>query len=171
MEKLNQKQTYIFIVIGAIMILVIGYYFYTKIAKNEEYEQIDFVNEVEINESKKDNEIKEEIIIHIAGEVKNPGIIRIQEGARIADIIEQAGGLNQNSDISDINLAYPVEDGQKIIIPKIGDKESIQQENKTNTISSFGETQNKKINLNKATIEQLQSLQGIRRRKSEVSSK
>ena len=163
MEKLNQKQTYIFIVIGAIMILVIGYYFYTKIAKNEEYEQIDFVNEVEINESKKDNEIKEEIIIHIAGEVKNPGIIRIQEGARIADIIEQAGGLNQNSDISDINLAYPVEDGQKIIIPKIGDKESIQQENKTNTISSFGETQNKKINLNKATIEQLQSLQGIRR--------
>lgn len=163
MEKLNQKQTYIFIVIGAIMILVIGYYFYTKIAKNEEYEQIDFVNEVEINESKKDNEIKEEIIIHIAGEVKNPGIIRIQEGARIADIIEQAGGLNQNADISDINLAYPVEDGQKIIIPKMGDKESIQQENKTNTISSFGETQNKKINLNKATIEQLQSLQGIRR--------
>lgn len=163
MEKLNQKQTYIFIVIGAIMILVIGYYFYTKIAKNEEYEQIDFVNEVEINESKKDNEIKEEIIIHIAGEVKNPGIIRIQEGARIADIIEQAGGLNQNADISDINLAYPVEDGQKIIIPKIGDKESIQQENKTNTISSFEETQNKKINLNKATIEQLQSLQGIRR--------
>ncbi len=163
MEKLNQKQTYIFIVIGAIMILVIGYYFYTKIEKNEEYEQIDFVNEVEINESKKDNEIKEEIIIHIAGEVKNPGIIRIQEGARIADIIEQAGGLNQNADISDINLAYPVEDGQKIIIPKIGDKESIQQENKTNTISSFGETQNKKINLNKATIEQLQSLQGIRR--------
>ena len=161
MEKLNQKQTYIFIVIGAIMILVIGYYFYTKIAKNEEYEQIDFVNEVEINESKKDNEIKEEIIIHIAGEVKNPGIIRIQEGARIADIIEQAGGLNQNADISDINLAYPVEDGQKIIIPKMGDKESIQQENKT--ISSFGETQNKKINLNKATIEQLQSLQGIRR--------
>ena len=147
MEKLNQKQTYIFIVIGAIMILVIGYYFYTKIAKNEEYEQIDFVNEVEINESKKDNEIKEEIIIHIAGEVKNPGIIRIQEGARIADIIEQAGGLNQNADISDINLAYPVEDGQKIIIPKMGDKESIQQENKTNTISSFGETQNKKINL------------------------
>ena len=45
----------------------------------------------------------------------------------------------------------------------MGDKESIQQENKTNTISSFGETQNKKINLNKATIEQLQSLQGIRR--------
>ena len=132
MEKLNQKQTYIFIVIGAIMILVIGYYFYTKIAKNEEYKQIDFFNEVEINESKKDNEIKEEIIIHIAGEVKNPGIIRIQEGARIADIIEQAGGLNQNADISDINLAYPVEDGQKIIIPKIGDKESIQQENKTN---------------------------------------
>ena len=163
MEKLNQKQTYIFIVIGAIMILVIGYYFYTKIAKNEEYEQIDFVNEVEINESKKDNEIKEEIIIHIAGEVKNPGIIRIQEGASSADIIEQAGGLNQNADISDINLAYPVEDGQKIIIPKMGDKESIQQENKTNTISSFGETQNKKINLNKATIEQLQSLQGIRR--------
>ena len=63
----------------------------------------------------------EKIAIHIAGQVHHPGLIRIEEGARIADIIEAAGGLKEDADITQINLAYMVEDGQKITIPKEGD--------------------------------------------------
>lgn len=75
----------------------------------------------------------------------------------------KAGGLNKDADISNINLAYPVEDGQKIIIPKSGEQaqEYISEESTTNQIISQ-ETQNKKINLNKANAEELQTLQGIR---------
>lgn len=76
----------------------------------------------------------------------------------------EAGGLNKEADITNINLAYPVEDGQKIIIPKIGDQvqEYITEESKTNPIP-LQETTNPKININKATSEELQTLQGIRR--------
>lgn len=76
----------------------------------------------------------------------------------------EAGGLDQEADITNINLAYPVEDGQKIIIPKIGDQtqEYITEESKTN-LTQTQQTTNQKINLNKATSEELQTLQGIRR--------
>lgn len=164
MFGLDQKQIRIGALVLAVMIVIIGYYFYTILQKTEE-ETIEISEENAIESS---DEIIEEpenqIIIHIAGEVKKPGIIKAEEGARIADIIEQAGGLNKEADITNINLAYPVEDGQKIIIPKTGEEiqEYITEESQTNTTTTQ-KTSNKKVNLNKATSEELQTLQGIRR--------
>ena len=119
--------------------------------------------------NKKDNEIKEEIIIHIAGEVKKPGIVKTKEGARIADIIEEAGGLTENANITNINLAYIIEDGQKITIPSKNQKveakqeEYIQTENEQGIINEEQGISNKNqvLNINKATKEELQTLQGI----------
>lgn len=73
----------------------------------------------------------------------------------------KAGGLNEKADITNINLAYAVEDGQKIIIPKIGEQvqEYITEESQTN---STQEKTNQKVNINKASKEELQTLQGIR---------
>ena len=122
MIGLDKKQIIIGGVIIAVIVGIIGYYFYTNLQKNEE-EIIEIEQENEIEEKQQQEEIEEEqIIVHIAGEVKKPGIIKTKEGARIADIIEKAGGLNEQADITDINLAYPVEDGQKITIPKKGEE-------------------------------------------------
>ena len=76
----------------------------------------------------------------------------------------EAGGLTKEADISNINLAYPIEDGQKITIPKIGEEiqEYITEEGQSGNTDTK-KTSNAKINLNKATIEELQTLQGIRR--------
>ncbi len=122
----------------------------------------------ENKENVENEEEKNEIVIHIAGEVKNPGIVRINEGARIADIIEQAGGLTEFANITNINLAYIVEDGQKIIIPKQGEqeenKEYITSETGEGIIQENGQSQSTgktKININKAGLEELQQLQGI----------
>lgn len=73
----------------------------------------------------------------------------------------EAGGLNEQADITNINLAYPVEDGQKITIPKKGEQmqEYITEESQ---ISSTQEKTNQKVNINKASKEELQTLQGIR---------
>ena len=57
--------------------------------------------------------------MHITGAVKTPGIVKLPEGARIEDAIDKAGGLTEDADISDINLAYVLEDGIKIKIPTI----------------------------------------------------
>lgn len=161
MIHFEQKQIVIGVAVVVVIVSIIGYYFYTNLQHSDE-EIIKISEENNIQEQiDQDDKIEEQIIVHIAGEVKNPGIIRTIEGARIADIIEEAGGLNKEADITNINLAYPVEDGQKIMIPKQGEepKEEITKEN---TINPLQETSNKKINLNKATSEELQTLQGIR---------
>ena len=161
MKYLEQKQILMGIAIVVVVISIIGYYFYKNVYTKEEI----IISEEQNTTEKTTKELKsseEQIIIHIAGEIQNPGIIKTTEGARIADIIEKAGGL------TDINLAYPVEDGQKIIIPKQGEKkeeyiteESGIKEEVTTTKPSQEANQTKTINLNKATKEELQTLQGI----------
>ena len=121
------------------------------------------------NKENVEKEQEEMIVVHIAGEVKKPGIVKTKEGARIADIIEEAGGLTENANITNINLAYIIEDGQKITIPSKNQKveakqeEYIQTENEQGIINEEQGISNKNqvLNINKATKEELQTLQGI----------
>ena len=177
MINLNKKQLAIIIGIGAIVILVIVYYIYKINIPEEIYEQLDIVSEISEKENKKNAENDEEeidlIIIHIAGEVKNPGIVKIKEGARIADIIEKAGGLTEKANITNINLAYVIEDGQKITIPskenteeKENQNEYISSESKQgiieeNSKANSASSENTIVNINKASKEELQTLKGI----------
>lgn len=128
MINLTKKQLIIIIGIGLTIIFVIGYYIY-NLNQEESYEQLDIISEKEstkTTENVENNE--EEIVVHIAGEVKKPGIVRTKEGARIADIIEMAGGLTEKSNITNINLAYVIEDGQKITIPSKEDIKKSEEE-------------------------------------------
>ena len=110
-------------------------------------------------------QLQKKIVIHITGEIKKEGIIEINEGGRISDAIEEAGGLTNEADLNKINLAYELEDGQKIYIPNKKDKdvneyitdgayESVLQGDKIESNTSY-------ININKATAEELQTLNGI----------
>lgn len=112
------------------------------------------------------------IVVQVTGEVKNPGIYDIQEGSRVRDLIELAGGLTENADKS-INQALKLKDEDSVIVYKIGEyKENAVAVN--NIISSNGsnnkkssdngsnpENVNNKIDINSATKEQLMSLKGI----------
>ena len=171
MISITQKQLVTIGIIGGVIILVIGYLIYSKIESNS-YEQLNIISEEQFTNTIQnvENEDEEMIIIHIAGQVKSPGIIKIKEGARIADIIEKAGGLTETANIEDINLAYVVEDGQKIIIPSKEDKEekeTINTENGDGIIVNTAQNSNtntttfSKVNINKADTEQLQTLPGV----------
>ncbi|MCI9016231.1 MAG: ComEA family DNA-binding protein [Clostridia bacterium] len=168
MIDLSKKQILILIIIGSLMVGIIGYYIYTKLIDNK-YEEIDILNTTQNNIllNKKNDEETQEIVVHIAGEVKKEGIVRTKEGVRIADIIEAAEGLTQEADITNINLAYIVEDGQKIIIPSKVDKEEIKQEYITQESGSNLNKESIKteaivmININKASITELEQLPGI----------
>lgn len=170
MLNLSKKQLIILIAIGGVIVFVIGYYLYTT-TSNESYKQLDIISEEKEEQNKEnvENEQEEMIVVHIAGEVKNQGIVKIKEGARIADIIEEAGGLTQKANITNINLAYIIEDGQKITIPSKEEKVEIEQEGYIQTENGAGiineeqgvSSKNQVVNINKATKEELQTLQGI----------
>ena len=63
----------------------------------------------------------QEIVVHITGEVVNPGVYSLEEGDRIADAVEAAGGLTPDADSDAINLALEVEYEDYIHIPRIGE--------------------------------------------------
>ena len=106
----------------------------------------------------------EKIKVHIAGYVVNEGIIELEEGARIQDAIEAAGGLTEDADIEKVNLAYKIEDGQKIYIPNKQESQEediiiVKNENGEGIISE--KEQSKKVNINTANQTELETLPGI----------
>jgi len=107
---------------------------------------------------------KNKIKIYVTGEVRNTGVIEIEEGERIADAIEKCGGLTEKADLKNVNLAYVLEDGQKLYIPNVDNIENIEYITKENGEFIIEATNNigiKKINVNKATLSEFQTLPGV----------
>ena len=123
----NKKKILVAGAICVIIVIGVATYFFMK---NEQEEFIDFEDyetNVENIEKVVQNEIVEEkakIVVHISGQILNPGVISLDEGARLIDAINLSGGLTSKADISKVNLAYVLEDAQKIYIPSIDDKEN-----------------------------------------------
>ena len=66
-------------------------------------------------------EENKEVMVHISGAVKNPGIIKLDSSKRVVDALEMAGGATDEADLDRINLAARLHDEEKIYIPKIGE--------------------------------------------------
>ena len=158
----------------------------TDIEDNEKTKKLHNTT-MENNENIKNKETnktnKNKIVIYIIGEIKKEGVYELEEDSRISDAIEKAGGVKESADLSQINLAYKIEDGLRIYIPKRGElvqnKEKIEDKTQevvtgkstdiTNSTSSNtmlstnknSKTNIEKINLNKATQTELETLPGI----------
>lgn len=127
-------------------------------------------NSIKIRESTNLNGNKK-IIVHISGEVISPGVISLEEGARIVDAINMADGVTEEADLSKVNLAYVLEDAQKIYIPNINEKEEeeiVKNIEEGVVISGSGtsngndsKNEDVKININTANVKELQKLSGI----------
>ena len=162
-ENLNQKQKIIFIFILFFMICIIAMYFYTLLYNYESSEsQNDLFDNILLSSdnTKEISEDKENlfILVHISGCVEKDGVVKLQENSRIIDAIEAAGGVRTEADLTSINLAYILEDGEKIYIPKKGE----QIENNTFTQNNnYSSSTSTKININKATQSELESIPGI----------
>ena len=122
MEQLDiSNNKIIIIVLVFIIISFICIYFFTRNNLNDEYNEIENYEIIE-NITEEEPVDMQEILVHVTGAVKREGIVRLKEGARIADAIEAAGGVTEKTNIGQVNLAYEVEDGQKIYIPSVDDK-------------------------------------------------
>lgn len=172
-KKFNNTQKVILIILIA---LICGIIAYAVMSNNSEYEEQDIL-EQNIIENKIENKIednieneKRKIVIHITGQVKNPGLVYLDEGARIADAIKEAGGSTKDAALDKVNLAYVLEDGQKIYIPnkneKISEIQYIITDSGENVLKDTGKESNvkggiKKVNINSANQEELETLPGV----------
>ena len=156
LEKLKNNKK-IIIIIGVIILIIISIYVLTKIDEYN-YEE----NNYEEYFAEEENIIKEEakkvIVVHIIGEINKPGIVELEEGARVIDAIKKAGGTTEKADLAQINLAYILKDGQKIYIPNTEDNDKKIEYNTANIENNIKE---EKININTADEDELQRLPGV----------
>ncbi len=129
---------------------------------NNKYNQ----NAINENASNVFQEETEKIAIHVTGEVKKEGLIYLPLGSRVADAIKEAGGETKNADLSQINLAYQLQDGQKLYIPNKNEIISEYIISATGNTESEGSSSNNlkgenKVNINTATQSELDQLPGI----------
>ena len=111
-------------------------------------------------------EASEEILlgVYVCGAVISPGVYYLEDGSRLIDVVNAAGGFSEDADETFVNLAAPVQDGIKLQIPTIQETSALLS---SAEISSFGgDIQQPKdgggrININNATKEELKTLPGI----------
>lgn len=138
-----------------VIVMLLGFISFTFFSRSN--------NDYVIEESIEKEEIMpEKIIVDIKGEVNSPGSYEIDQGKRIKDIIEIAGGLKDDASTDNINLSSKLTDEMLIVIPK---KE---EEKDTNNQSIVINSQlDNKISINTANLNELMSISGIGKTKAQ----
>jgi competence protein ComEA len=96
------------------------------------------------------------VIVHVAGAVRQPGVYRMRPQARVDDAVGRAGGATRRADLSQVNLAAKVEDGRQVLVP-----EKVRAVSGGAATSTSPTQPEVPLNLNTATLEQLDELDGI----------
>ena len=98
------------------------------------------------------------VVVDVVGAVRRPGLYRLEQGTRIADAVARAGGATGKADLSMVNLAAPLADGEQVVVPKRGPAGAAAG---AGAAGAGAAATTGPVHLSTATLEQLDSLPGI----------
>lgn len=98
------------------------------------------------------------VVVHVAGKVRRPGLVRTRLGARIADVVAAAGGALPGADVTGLNLARQVADGEQILVGVPGGAPT---DPPTSPAGPSDSARTGPVDLNTATLAQLEELPGV----------
>ena len=108
---------------------------------------------------KKEEPLEQDLItVDVKGAVKAPGIYDLPVGSRVNDAVQKAGGLTEQADSKALNLAQKVSDEALVYVPTKGEEVANQQ---TNSGAPSSTSKDKKVNINKAILEELKQVKGL----------
>lgn len=90
-----------------------------------------------------------DVVVHVAGAVRRPGVYRLPAGSRVIDAVERAGGISGEGEADSLNLAAHLADGQQVVVPSRAG------------MASAATGEGGPISLGTATVEQLDGIEGI----------
>lgn len=162
---LENKQKIVRVVIITMLILAALFLFLFRTGNQDEKELMKQTESESLTDIQSDVSV-DVIIVDIAGEVENPSVIELPIDSRINDAINAAGGLTTQADISQINRAAILSDGEKIYIPTLPNA-SITTPSPT-TVESLPSSSNdsvnsskSQININYASAAELEKIPGV----------
>ncbi len=97
-------------------------------------------------------------VVHVAGEVRHPGVYRLGPGTRVQEAVRRAGGPTRRADLNAINLAAKVEDGRQVIVPR---RAPVAAPSGGAPAAAPGAGPAVPVNLNTATPDELGTLDGV----------
>ncbi|WP_071026790.1 helix-hairpin-helix domain-containing protein [Peptoniphilus raoultii] len=165
MDYINKNSKYLVV----LLLIILGGYLAYNSKNSEKYIDPDFYaenqetglsNEMTFENSSQVDEDKE-IYVHIAGEVKNPGLVKLKSGDRLVDAIEKTGGATDEADLDKVNLARKLSDEDKIYIPKIGENPSADAGESESQMMGIISKAEGSVDLNNASKEELMTLPGV----------
>lgn len=95
------------------------------------------------------------VTVHVAGAVRRPGVYRLREGQRVEAAVDSAGGATSRADLDGLNLAGEVQDGRQIVVPRRVEGGGV------GPGPAAAGAADQPIDLNLATLEQLDTLEGV----------
>ncbi len=151
LSKLSKK-VIICSAIGVVSFLLLVSYVYVEQSNhsNPVVVEDDFFQEIKEEKTEPVN-IVLKMMVDVKGEVIQQGVYELEEGARVQDAVKMAGGFTKDADLLQVNLAELIYDEMVIYVPKVGDEVNAPQSNEING----------KVQINRASIEELQTLTGI----------
>ena len=171
MEAIIEKiKEYKIIVICACLGLVLGTFFLLKPSSQTPVKETNLQAEVaavlkdsssekEVNKEEKEESPEQDLItVDVKGAVKSPGIYDLPVGSRVHDVVQKAGGLTEEADSKSLNLAQKVSDEALVYVPTKGEEAASQQATSGTSPST---SKDKKVNLNKASLEELKQVKGL----------
>lgn len=154
LNNLNKKQKVILITTILSVVLIFGYYYYKSPKENT----ADKAESVVVSDEETNADGKGFKYIEITGQVVSPGVYQVKKEMMVIELVELAGGLTEHADLEavhkDLPLSSLVENRQKVYIPALS---------KFSNSGSFSnnKTDNAKVSINSASIDELDSLPGI----------
>ncbi|TYR82346.1 ComEA family DNA-binding protein [Priestia megaterium] len=157
------------LLVGAGLFFVIGFYLYAELFSSDVKtatqldETTNYSLETTSDKKRASAENKTEaafVVVDIKGAIQKPGVYELAADARVKDVITKAGGITKEADINQINLATKLVDEMIIYIPVIGEKTPVVTAQPSATTNSSNSSSNP-VNINTASLEELQTLNGI----------
>ncbi len=163
MFKLTPREQKLAILLGALLLLGV----ILRFTLPEEHEaagvergigeaSVEYSSERAQGDNYQSNEKASRIMVHVTGRVLRQGVYDLNEGARVIDAVEKAGGSLDDADLERINLAQPLIDGQQVFIPKV-----LQEGDEARLASQQVLPVDPRVNINRADQSELETLPGI----------
>jgi competence protein ComEA len=150
MPELSRSQVVVYAAVAVALLLVGGRAIRGEAATEPSYAVA--AGAESSGESFSVSESSGDLVVHVAGAVRRPGVYRMPAGSRVDDAVARAGGAAPRAELEAVNLAARLADGQQVVVP---------ERVAGGGTAAVATTEAGPISLGTATVEQLEEIEGI----------